>query len=123
MDFLHVIPVRIIVRCRHSNNTTDTPHRVDVNSTLILRRYIKDQTSKNFRRISVISVLEKSALFPKTFFDIISLVEKLSLFPRTFFGVILLVEKYTLFSCTFFDVIWMVEKFTLFPHTFFDVIL
>ena len=53
------------------------------------------------------------------FFDVISMVEKSMLFPHSFFDVISMVEKSTFFPCTFFNVISMVEKSTLFPHTFF----
>ena len=53
------------------------------------------------------------------FFDVISMVEKSKLFPHSFFDVISMVEKSTFFPCTFFNVISMVEKSTLFPHTFF----
>ena len=67
-------------------------------------------------------MVEKSTLFPPTFFDVILMVQKSPLFRRTFIGVISLVEKSTLFPPTFFDVISMVEKSTLFPPTFFDVI-
>ena len=102
---------------------TGTPHRIHVDSTWILRRYVEDQISTNFHVISayffdVISMVEKSTWFPRTFFDVISLVEKSTWFPRTFFNVISMVEKSALFPCTFFDVISMVEKYTLFPRTF-----
>ena len=53
------------------------------------------------------------------FFDVISMVEKSMLFPHSFFDVISMVEKSTFFPCTYFNVISMVEKSTLFPHTFF----
>ena len=69
------------------------------------------------------SLVEKSTLFPRTFFDVISMAEKSMLFPRTLFDVISLVETSTLFRRTFFDIILMVEKSVLFPRTFFDVIL
>ena len=52
------------------------------------------------------------------FFDVISMVEISPLFPRTFFVLISLVEKSTLFPRTFFDVISLVEKSRLFPLTF-----
>ena len=53
-----------------------TPHRIDVDSTWILRRYVEDQISMNFQVIStyvfdVISLIEKCTLLPRTFFDII----------------------------------------------------
>ena len=46
------------------------------------------------------------------------MVEKSTLFPRTFFGVNFLVKKANLFPLTFFDIILMVEKYTLFVRTF-----
>ena len=48
-------------------------------------------------------MVEKSTLFPQTFFDVISLVKKSMLFSLTLFHVILMVEKTTLFACIFFD--------------------
>ena len=90
--------------------TTGTPRRIDVDSTWILRRYVKDQISTNFQS------------FPRTFFDVISLVETSTLFSSTFFDVISMVEKSTLFSLTFLNVILMVEKCTLFARTFCDEI-
>ena len=106
---------------------TDTPRRIDVNSTWILHRNVDNQISTNFHVIStyffdVISLIEKSTSLPHTFLDVILIVEKSMLFPRTFFRVISLVEKSTIFRRTFFNVISMVEKFTMFPRTFFDVI-
>ena len=108
-------------------NPTGTPRRIHADSTSILHQYVEDQILTNFHVIStyffdVISLIEKSTLFPRTFFDVISIVEKSMLFPRTFFDVILTVEKSTLFPHTFFDVISLVEKSTLFPRTFFNVI-
>ena len=119
--------------------------RIHVDSTWILRWYVKDQISTNFHDFpeyffDLISMVEKSMSFPLTFsdaismvlkstlfrralFDVISMVEKSALFPRTFIGVISLVEKSTLFPRTFFDVICLVEICTLFLLTFFDVIL
>ena len=73
----------------------------------ILHRYVEDQILTNFYVISTY------------FFDVISMVEKSMLFPHSFFDVISMVEKSTFFPCTFFNVISMVEKSTLFPHTFF----
>ena len=110
------------------DNPTGTPRRIDVDSTCILRRYVKDQISTNFHVFStyffdVISLVEKSTSFPRTFFDVISIVEKSTLFPRTFFDVISMVEKSTLFPRTFFDVISFVETSTVSLLTFFDVIL
>ena len=105
-----------------------TPHRIHIDSMWKLRRYFEVQNSTNFHVISayffdVISMDEKSTLFPRTVFDVILMVEKSTLFPRTFIGAILLVIKSTLFPRTFFDVISMVEICTLFLLTFFDVIL
>ena len=105
------------------NNPMGTPHRFDVDLTLILRRYVEDQMSTNFHVIStfffdVISLIEKSTSFSRTFFDVISMVEISAFFPRTFFDIISMFEKSTLFPRTFFNVISLVEKSTLFPLTF-----
>ena len=62
----------------------------------------------------VISLVEKSTLFPRTFLDVISMVEKCTLFPRTFFDVICLVKICTLLLLIFFDVILMGKNSTLF---------
>ena len=110
-----------------SHLVTATPRQIDMDSTWILHWYVEDQISTNFHVISayffdIISMVQKSMLFPRTFFDVISLVEKPTLFPRTFFNVISMVEKSTFFPHTLFDVMSMVEKSTLFPHTLFDVI-
>ena len=88
----------------------------------------QDQILTNFYVIStyffdVISMVEKSMLFPRTFFNVISMVEKSTLFPHTFFDVISMVEKSTSFPRTFLDVISLVEISTVFLLTFFDVIL
>ena len=69
----------------------------------------------------VISLIEKSTLFP-SFFGIILLTKRSTLFPRTFFDVISLVEIPTVLLLTLFDIILMVQKSTLFAHTFFDKI-
>ena len=50
------------------------PRQIDVDSTSILRRCVEDQISTNFIVIStyffdVISLIEKSTSFPRTFFD------------------------------------------------------
>ena len=89
-----------------------TARRIDMDSTWILRRYVKDQIWTNFHVISayffdVILMVGKSTSLPRTFFDVISLVEKSTLFPRTFFDVISMVEICTLFLLTFIDVILM----------------
>ena len=89
---------------------TGTPRRTDIDSTSILRRFVKEQIWTNFHVISTY------------FLDVILLIEKSTSFPRNFFDVISLVEKSTLFWRTFFNVFSMVEKSRLFPHTFFDVI-
>ena len=70
---------------------TGTPRLIHVDSTWILRRYVENQISTNFRVISayffdVISMVEKPTWFPRTFFDVISMVKKSTLFPRTFFN-------------------------------------
>ena len=102
------------------NYSTGAPHRIEVDSTSILHRYVEDQISTNFHVIStyffdVISPIEKSTLFPCSFFDVISLVKKSTLFPCSLFDV----EKFTLFPRTFFDVISMVRKSAWFaPHFF-----
>ena len=58
-------------------------------------------------------------LFQRTFSDLISLVEKSTLFPGTVFDVISMVEKSMSFPRTFFDVISVAEKSRLFPRTLF----
>ena len=97
-------------------------------STWILRRYVQDQISTNFHVIStnffeVISLIEKSTSFPRTFVDVISMVEKSTLSPRTIFDVVSIVEKSTLFPRTFYNVTSMVEKSTLFPRTFSNTVV
>ena len=72
------------------------------NSTWILRRYVEDQISTNFYVISAY------------FFDVISMAEKSTLFPRTFVDVISMVEICTLFLLTFFDLILMGKNSTSF---------
>ena len=114
--------------CFHFFFPTGTPRRIDINSTSILRRYVKDEVSTNFHVIStyffdVISLVEKSTSVPRTFFNVISLIAISTFFPSTFFDVNSMLEKFTLFPGTFFNVISLVEKSTLFPLTFFDVIL
>ena len=52
---------------------TGTPRRIHVDSMWVLRRYVEDQISTNFHLIS------------EYFFDVISIVEKSTLFPHTFF--------------------------------------
>ena len=119
-----------------NGHSTSNPHRFDVDITSIRGRPNFDEFPRHFhvlfrcnfadRQIHVIStylfrqisMVKKSTLFPRTFFDVISMVEKSTLFPRTFFDVISMVEKSTSFPRTFFDVISMVEKSTLFPCTF-----
>ena len=71
--------VRIKDRESHIKYPTGTPRRIDVDSTWTLRRYVKDQISTNFHVISayffdVISMVQKSTWFPRTFFDVISLI-------------------------------------------------
>ena len=102
---------------------TGTPRRIDVDSMWILRRYVEDHISTNFHVVftyffDVISLIEKSSSFPRTFVDVISMVEKSTSFPHTFFDVISMVEKSTSFPRTFFDVISMVENSTSLPRTF-----
>ena len=95
------------------------PRRIYIDSTWIIRRYVKYQISTNFHVISsyffdVISMVEKSTLFSRTFFDAILIVEKSTLFPRTFISVISVVEVSTLFLPTFFEVILMSKDLTSF---------
>ena len=121
MTFVRILMITI------QGDPTSTPRRIHIDSTWILRGYVEDQISTNFHVISaylfdVISLVEKSTSFSRTFSDVISLVKKSTLFLRTLFDVILMVEKSTLFLCTFIGVISLDEKSTLFPHTFFDVI-
>ena len=107
----------------NDKKATGSQRTLYAESMLIRRWYYVDMSKTKFRRIStylfdVISLIEKSTSFLRTFFDVISMVEKSKLFPHTFFNVISMVEKTTLFPHTFFDVILMVEKSTLFPRTF-----
>ena len=69
--------------------TMGTPRRIDVDSTWIFRRYVEDQISTTFHVISAY------------FFDVISMIEISMLFPRTFFDVILMGKNLTSFlvSC------------------------
>ena len=104
-------------------NPTVTPRRIHIDSTSILCRYVEDQTSTNFHVISTVffdvisSMVEKSMLFPRTFFDVISMAEKSTLLPRTFFDVISLVEISTLFLLTFFETILMGKNLASFLVT------
>ena len=98
-------------------------NKVDVD----INGYVEDQISTNFHVVSrtffdVISMVEKSTLFPRPFFDVISMYEKSTSFARSFFDVISLVEISTVFLVTFFYVTLMAEKSTLFARTFFDKI-
>ena len=124
---------------------------------LILHRHVKRQISTNFHVIStnffdVISLIEKSTSFPRTFFlcnfdgrknHVVSKYffwcnfdgRKIHVLPRTFldvislveiskfFHVISMVEKSTLLPRTSFRVFSLVEKSTSFTLTFFNVIL
>ena len=78
--------------------TMGTPRRIDVDISSIRRR-------PNFDDFHVISAY---------FFDVISMAEKSTLFPRTFSDVISMVEVCTLFLLTFFDVILMGKNLTSF---------
>ena len=112
---------------------------------LILHRHVKRQISTNFHVIStnfldVISLIEKSTSFPRTFFlcnfdgrknHVVSTYffwcnfdgRKIHVLPRTFLDIISLVEKSTLLPRTSFRVFSLVEKSTSFTLTFFNVIL
>ena len=108
-----------------NSHTTSNPHRFDVDFMLIRRRPNFDEFQRHFHVFFdvISSLVKKSTLFPRTFFDVISMVEKSTLFPLTFFDVISMAEKSTLFLRTFFDVISLVEISTLFLLTFFETIL
>ena len=85
--------------------TMGTPCRIHVDSTWIFRRYVEDQIS-TFHVISayffgVISITEKSMLFPRTFFDVTSMVEICTLFLLTFFDVIVMGKNLTLFLVSY----------------------
>ena len=72
--------------------TTQRAHQVE--STSIRRGYyVEEQISINFHVI------------PAYFFDVISMVEKSTLFPRNFFDMISMVEICTLFLLAFLNVI------------------
>ena len=114
---------QFVKKCKKSVTSvlpTGTRRGFDVDSTWILRRYVKDQISTNFHAISpyffdVISLVEKLTWFPRTFFDVFSMVEKSTLFPRTFIGVISMVEICPFFYLlTFFNVILMGKDLTSF---------
>ena len=83
----HLYYIRLI------NCSTGTPHRIDVDSTSILRRYIKDQISANFQVI------------PTYFFDVILLIEKstssLRIFSTYFAGRKIQVNSTYFFRCNF----------------------
>ena len=100
-----------------------TQRALHVESTSIPRGF--DEFPRDFHGVffDVISLIEKSTLFPRTFFAVISMVEKYTLFPHTFFDVISMVKKSTLLPRAFFDVISLVEISTMFLLTFFDLIL
>ena len=74
-------------------------------------------------RATLISMVQKSTSFPRSFFGVILMVQKSTFFPPTFFGEISLVEISTSFTHTFFRCNLMVEKPMLFSLAFFDVIL
>ena len=95
-----------------------TQRALHVESTSIPRGF--DEFPCDFQGVffDVISLIEKSTLFPRTFFAVISMVEKYTLLPRAFFDVISLVEISTMFLLTFFDLILMVKKST-FLHILF----
>ena len=102
-----------------NRHTTSNPCRFNVHITSIRRRANFDEYPRHFHVFfDVISLIEN----PRTFFVVISLVEKSTLFPRTFINAISLVEKSTLLPRTCFEVTSMDEKSTFFPSTFFDVI-
>ena len=77
-----------------SKATADTSQGTNhVDSTSVLRQYVEGQISTNCHAIStcffdVISLIEKSTSFPRTFLDANSIVEKSTSFPRTYFDVI-----------------------------------
>lgn len=94
-----------------NNFPTTTTLRIDVNSTPILRSYVKKKISMYFHVVSMY------------FFNVISVGEKSTSFPHSLFQVILMRKKSRLFWCTLFDVISMGGKSTSFQCTFFEVIL
>ena len=87
---------RLYRTCVQSNSRyipRDKPRRIHVDSTSVLRQYVEGQISTNCHAIStcffdVISLIEKSTSFPRTFLDANSIAEKSTSFPRTFFDVI-----------------------------------
>ena len=130
-----------------------TPRRIHVDSTSILRRYVEGQISKNFCVISryffnVISMVQKSTSFSRTFFWCNFDGRKMHVVTTYFFRYNFDVQKVRvvsahffrcnfsgqkihvvssknssltfLFPLTFFDVILMVEKSTLFTRIFAD---
>ena len=81
---------------------TDTPRQIDVDSMLILRRYVEKKISMNFHIMSTY------------FFNVISMGKKLTLFRRSFIDESLMGEKSTPFRLTFFDLISLDVTSTLF---------
>ena len=71
------------------HNSTAPQRALHVKS--ILRWYVKDHVISTYF-FDVISLIEKSTLFPCTFFDVTSMVEKSLLFPRIFFDAISVVK-------------------------------
>ena len=85
-------------------------HDLILSSLIILRSFFE-----------VISMVEKSTLFPPTFSGVISLIKKNRRF-HVLFTMISLVEISTVFLLTFFLVILMVEKSSLFARNILDKI-
>ena len=95
--------------------TTSNPRRFDVDITSISRRPNFDEFPRHFRVLFRCDFAGRKIHVVSTyFFDVISMVEKSTLFPRTFFDVISMVEICTLFLLTFFDVILMGKDLTSF---------
>ena len=121
-------------------NPKGTLFQIHVDSTSILGRYVEQQISTNILVIStyfldVISLIEKSTSFPRTFFDLIFADPKILVVSTYFFWCNFDDQKINVVSTSFYwcnfagrktqfsaiDVISMAEKSTLFPRTFFDV--
>ena len=96
-----------------------TPRQIHVDSTWILRRYVEERISTNFRVISTYSFLcnfdgRKIHVVSTYFFRCNFDGRKIHVVSRTFISVISMVEICTLFLLTFFDVILMGKNLTSF---------
>ena len=127
-EFLYQICLLIAYwQDQHSKYPTGTPHRIQAESTWILRRWVQNQISTNFQ---VVSTYFFSLLFcwsknPRSFHILFwcnFVGQNIHIFSMFFFWCNFDCWKIHVVSTYFFDVISLVEKLTLLPLTFFDVI-